>query len=88
MATSYERVTKQHDAAVNTEKTQTARMKNDPKSFFLCPYNVGAHPRRLRRASDAGGVGCSAWFGGPDACRNAERPPFPTRAQKIPETRR
>jgi hypothetical protein len=22
--------------------------------------NVGAHPRRLRRASDAGGVGCSA----------------------------
>jgi hypothetical protein len=26
--------------------------------------NVGAHPRRLRRASAAGGVGCSAVLAG------------------------
>jgi hypothetical protein len=35
MATSYEKVTKLHDAAVNIGKAQTARMKNDPKSFPL-----------------------------------------------------
>ena len=32
--------------------------------------NVGAHPRRLRRASDAGGVGCSAVLAGPFKCAN------------------
>jgi hypothetical protein len=54
MATSHVRVTKQHDAAVNTEKTQTARMKNDPKSFFLCPYNYysTAKPRVTTPPSD------------------------------------
>jgi len=30
---------------------------------------VGAHPRRLRRASDAGGVGCSAWLDIAAGCR-------------------
>ena len=39
-ATSHESVTKQHDAAMNTEKPQIARMKNDPKSLMLCPYNA------------------------------------------------
>jgi hypothetical protein len=40
IAMSHEMVTKKHNAAVNTEKPQTARTKNDPKSFFFCPYNV------------------------------------------------
>ena len=30
---------------------------------MFCPPNVGAHPRRLRRASHAGGVGCRAMLG-------------------------
>jgi hypothetical protein len=31
---------KQPDAATPDEKPQPTRMKNDPKSFVLCPYNV------------------------------------------------
>jgi hypothetical protein len=44
--TSHENVTKQHDAAVSPEKSRITRMKNDPKSFVLCPYNVRLQPRR------------------------------------------
>ena len=34
-----------------------------PETSVISPPNVGAHPRRLRRASDGGGVGCSAVLG-------------------------
>ena len=56
-ATSHERVTKQHDAAVRTENPQTARMKNDLKSFLLCPYNGPDEPRRASLRYTEHGVG-------------------------------
>ena len=38
-----------------------ARARNENAAHCrLVWLDVGAHPRRLRRASDAGGVGCSA----------------------------
>ena len=45
---------KEPDAATPNEKPQLARMKNDPKSFGLCPYNArvsaaAAHHRTGRR---------------------------------------
>lgn len=31
-------------------------------AVIIVEPNVSTHPRPLRRASDAGGVGCSAWL--------------------------
>jgi len=47
-----------HIASIRNNFTAT-----DRQLWMLTP-NVGAHPRRLRRASAAGGVGCSAVLAG------------------------
>jgi hypothetical protein len=41
-------LSKQPDTAPMTKGPQNARMRNDPKSFVLCPYNVRHQPRRSR----------------------------------------
>jgi len=46
-ATNCERVSQQQVAAMNNEMPQPARMKNDPKSFLPCPYNVCGSPAAL-----------------------------------------
>src|SRR6266516_1273516 len=42
-----------------------------PSSFLLaiCRPVFRAHPRWLRRTSDANGVGCNVWFGSVHRCR-------------------
>jgi hypothetical protein len=44
------------------------RMKSDPKSFLLCPYNVRLQPRRLMIAPAA--VGCKPMLGNLSHYRN------------------
>ena len=66
MAASQDRVTKQHDAAVNTEKPHIARTTNDSKSFVLCPYNAQVDRAASLPSSDSASSkrprlnGCSA----------------------------
>jgi hypothetical protein len=52
-ATSHQRVTKQHDAAVDTEKPQCARMKKRSEVFVFCPYNGNASPAALHDSASA-----------------------------------
>jgi uncharacterized protein YdeI (YjbR/CyaY-like superfamily) len=43
-----------------TERVQRFSPRRPRSNWTELQRNVSAHPRRLRRASDAGGVGCSA----------------------------
>ena len=77
--------------ATPDEIPQPTRLKSDPMSFVLCPYNVGAQPRR---PSCPAAAGCSAMLAGwampaNDGSRTSRRfrtRPFPRRLH-VPEWR-
>jgi hypothetical protein len=62
---------KQPGAAKRDERPQLTRMKNDPKSFVLCPYNARFQLRRLIIASAADG--CKSLLDSPHQTYSAAR---------------